>query len=155
MWTLYFSQNPLGGFFSADHENAPLPVDHLVRPESSFPDSGLPCIKLYHLFFSHRHNQCASNSFPVVQQNLYFLLLCFAPCVCMLHRDYCFHIYREQQGCKLVLVTNEDDQLQFRIQICTVTKICIHETKISNYFPHIQKQCAGYVICSEELFLTF
>lgn len=40
-----------------------------------------------------------------VQQNLCFLLVCFALCVYCC-RDYCFHIYSKRQGCKLVLVTN-------------------------------------------------
>lgn len=100
-------QTPLGGSFCDKHENTPLPVDHLVVWKVVFLVMALlasnPPTSLSPINTVSVQTLC---NLPVFQQNLYFVLVCFALCVCMVQRDCCYHIYSKQQGCKLVFVTN-------------------------------------------------
>lgn len=106
-YRLHFLQTPLGGSFCDKHENTPLPVDHLVVWKVVFLVMALlasnPPTSLSPINTVSVQTLC---NLPVFQQNLYFVLVCFALCVCMVQRDCCYHIYSKQQGCKLVFVTN-------------------------------------------------
>lgn len=97
---------PLGDSSCAKHENAPLPIGVCFVQKVVFAVIALLASNPPTRFSPiNAVNVQALCNCPGFQQNPYFLLVCFALCVCMLQRDYCFHIYSKQQGCKLVLVT--------------------------------------------------